>query len=151
MKTQGVDIDELRTLVAVLDLAERYSYWVFGVTKVNGGWSTIRFVGIDSGQIHLTCEAERLYETDTGLNCHVEWYDCHMPLGPLLDASTPLEQRAESIGGWSLVETREFEEHTSHDGEGRTVVRSKETIWMTPNSGDVENVSLRTVQTPSTN
>jgi hypothetical protein len=151
MKTQGVDIDELRTLVAVLDLAERHSRYAFGLKTANGGYATIRLAGIDSGQIHLTCEAGRMDASDTELSCHDKSYNCHMPLGPLLDASTPLEQRAESIGGWSLVETREFEEYTSHDGEGRTVVRSKETIWMTPNSGDVENVSPRTVQTPSTN
>jgi len=146
MEIHGVDLQEMRALVAVIDAidTEWYQYLVPTLPQSDQAdhWSDIRVVSLDENEIHLANRVGWRIDADIG----EEWaseiilYEAKVPLKQLLDETIPITDRIQLVK-WVKTEVQQVaktnELHYGNEGE----IRNKGTITTTWNRMDKPPVS----------
>lgn len=107
MKTKGIDLDELRALVATLDALEGKLSQLSSMRGKNGSYCILRLVGLDEKEVQLLCQEGYMDGNQDDWEAFDAQSVCRVPASLILNKDIPLDVRVDLARGWTNAETEE--------------------------------------------
>ena len=122
MKTKGMELEELRALVATLDAVQDNLSRLSSMRSRNGSYCILSLVSLDEKEVHLLCQKGYMDGEPDDWEAFDTQSVCHVPLSLLMNKDLPLDVRAGLARGWTEVETEEEQQRQKVAGNGLTSV-----------------------------